>query len=431
MAGPDLGLRTVPARMGGHETERGQAPWSQWGLNVSEVEARHRGKTPRSRIFVRRLSIGVGVFLMVVSLAAVLAYKHLEGNIRGIEIPAGDRPAVKAPAAVNILVMGSDTRAGANGAAAGGSTPGLSDTTLILHLSASRKYAYGVSLPRDAMVERPDCAQKDGSGISSGGLVQFNSAYAVGGPLCTVKTVEALTGIRMNHFVVIDFVGFKAMVDAINGVEICVPEEVNDTVGNINLPAGTYNVSGQQALDYVRVRHDIGAPTGDIGRMKRQQTFIAAMINKVVSAGTLANPVRLFNFLDAATESLTTDKEFANLKQMASLGRSLKNIGLDKVKFVTVPFQAYAPDPNRLEWKPEAAGLWSLIRNDKPLTAGYAGEAVTAGPSDGPTSTPSSTPSGKPSSTATPGSTPTPSSQPTKSQEQKDAEARAAGLCTS
>lgn len=366
---------------------------------------------------------------MVVSLAVVVAYKHLEGNIEGISTAdLTERPDVKAPSAVNVLVMGSDTRAGANGAAAGGSTPGLSDTTLILHLSASRNYAYGVSLPRDAMVERPACAKKDGSGISPGGLVQFNSAYAVGGPLCTVKTVEALTGIRMNHFVVIDFVGFKAMVDAIDGVKICVPEEVNDTVGNINLPAGTYTVSGQQALDYVRVRHGIGAPTGDIGRMKRQQTFIAAMINKVVSAGTLANPVRLFNFLDAATESLTTDKEFANLRQMASLGRSLKNIGLDKVKFVTVPFQAYAPDPNRLEWKPEAAGLWALIRNDKPLTAQYSDGAVVAGEDDKPTPTPKPSDSPSPGATASP--TPTPSPTPTKSQEQKDAEARAAGLCT-
>ncbi len=401
------------------------------GSHVSEVEARHRGKTPRSRVIVRRLSIGFGVLVMVLSLVLVVAYKHLEGNIRGISTDElTERPEVTAPSAVNVLVMGSDTRAGANGAAAGGSTPGLSDTTLILHLSASRNFAYGVSLPRDSMVERPPCAKKDGSGVSPGGLVQFNSAYAVGGPLCTVKTVEALTGIRMNHFVVIDFVGFKAMVDAINGVKICVPEEVNDTIGNINLPAGTYTVSGQQALDYVRVRHGIGAPTGDIGRMKRQQTFIAAMIAKVVSAGTLANPVRLFNFLNAATESLTTDKDFANLRQMASLGRSLQNIGLDKVKFVTVPFQAYAPDPNRLEWAPEAEGLWALIRKDKPLTAQYSDQAVSAGPSAKPTPTASP----KPSGSATPGTasptTPKPTPTPTKSQEQKDAEARAAGLCT-
>lgn len=418
--------------MGGQEAGRGQDPWSQWGLNVSD-EARHRGKPPRSRILVRRISIGVGSFLMVLSLVAVVAYKHLEGNIEGISTDTlTDRPDVETPKAINVLVMGSDTRDGANGQAAGGSTPGLSDTTMILHLSASRQFAYGISLPRDSMVQRPDCARK-GGGISAGGLVQFNSAYAVGGPLCTVKTVEALTGIRMNHFVVIDFVGFKAMVNAINGVEVCVPEEVNDTIGNINLPAGTYTVTGEQALDYVRVRYGIGAPTGDIGRMKRQQAFIAAMIQKVVSAGTLANPVRLFKFLDAATDSLTTDQEFANLKQLATLGNSLKNIGLDKIQFLTVPFQAYEPDPNRVEWRPEAEELWSLIRKDKPITPQFADGALTAGPG----STPAPSASPEPTSTASPGATAapsapsSPSARPTKSQEQKDAEARAAGLCTS
>src|SRR5689334_10515614 len=296
---------------------------------------------------------------MLVSTVVVVAYKHLEGNIQGIEVPKGalgNRPA--RTTALNVLVMGSDTRQGANGVGIGGQTPGLSDTTILLHLSENRRFAYGVSLPRDAMIERPSCLKKSGHGVDPGGLTQFNAAYAIGGPLCTVKTVEQLTGIHIDHFVVIDFVGFKNMVNAIGGVTICVPNEVNDSIGNINLPAGTYKVTGQQALDYVRVRHDIGAPTGDIGRMKRQQTFIAAMIKKVVSAGTLANPIRLFNFLDAATDSLATDKDFANLKQLASLGRSLKNIGLDNIQFITVPWQPYPPDENRIEWKPEAEQLW-------------------------------------------------------------------------
>lgn len=388
---------------------------------------------------MRRIGITTGVVAMVLSLVLVVVYKYLEGNINTLDISGiGDRPDTVEVAGenqpINVLVMGSDTRAGANGDGVGGSTPGLSDTTLILHLSASRQFAYGVSLPRDAMVQRPDCEKKDGSGISPGGLVQFNSAYAVGGPACTVKTVEQLTGIRMNHFVVVDFVGFKAMVNAINGVEICVPSEVNDNVGNINLPAGTYTVTGQQALDYVRVRHDIGAPTGDIGRMKRQQAFIAAMIQKVVSAGTLANPVRLLKFLKAATDSLTTDPELANLKQLALLGGSLKNIGLDKIKFLTVPFQAYAPDPNRLEWTPEADVLWSLIKQDKPVGSRFDDGAVTPGSGATPTASPTASPTSEPSSSASPGtapgSTPTPSATPTKSQEQKDAEKRAAGLCT-
>ena len=115
------------------------------------------------------------------------------------------------------------------------------------------------------------------------------------------------------------------------------------------------------------MRHGIGAETGDIGRMKRQQAFIAAMIKKVVSKGTLANPVRLYNFLDAATKSLTTDTGFAHLKELASLGSSLKNIGLDNIQFITVPNEPYEPDPNRLQLAPEANELWRKIRFDRPL----------------------------------------------------------------
>lgn len=359
---------------------------------------------------------------MVISGGAVIAYKHFEGNITTTDFIPGPRPAEEVKGPINVLVMGSDTREGANGKGIGGATPGLSDTTILLHLSANRKFAYGVSLPRDAMVERPACPRKNGNGSDPGGLTQFNAAYAIGGPACTVKTVEKLTGIRINHFVVVDFVGFRSMVNAINGVTVCVPQAVNDTVGHIQLPAGTYKVNGQQALDYVRVRHDLGAPTGDIGRMKRQQTFISAMIKKVVSAGTLANPVRLLKFLNAATSSLTTDPGFANLRQLASLGSSLKGIGLDHIKFVTVPWEPWPQDPNRVAWAPQASGLWRLIRRDRPLTAAFDTEAVTPGSS--------ATAGASPSGSASPGATHTPSATPTKSQAQKDQEARAAGLCT-
>jgi len=381
---------------------------------------------------------------MVVSTIAVVAYKRLEGNI-GTENFAQDyhRPSEEVKGPINVLVMGSDTREGANAKGTGtvADTPGLSDTTILLHLSADRQFAYGVSLPRDAMVQRPACRRKDGKGVDPGGLTQFNAAYAIGGPACTVKTVEDLTGVRINHFVVVDFVGFKAMVNAINGVTICVPSAVNDTVGHIQLPAGTYKVTGQQALDYVRVRHDLGASTGDIGRMKRQQAFISAMIQKVVSAGTLANPVRLLKFLDAATNSLTTDPGFANLKQLASLGSSLKSIGLDNVKFITVPWQPWPQDTNRVEWAPQAGQLWRLIRRDRPLTPEFTGDAVTPGsgsatagvtPSNTPSGSPTKSPSGSPSGTSSPTSSgsSSPSSTPTKSEAQKRADAEAAGLCT-
>jgi LCP family protein required for cell wall assembly len=242
------------------------------------------------------------------------------------------------------------------------------------------------------MVERPECERKDGQGTDPGGLSMFNAAYAVGGPACTIKTVEKLTRVRINHFVVVDFNGFRSMVDALGGVPVCVPEAVHDTTGHIDLPAGSYTVKGTQALNYVRVRHAI-SNNGDIGRMKRQQAFLASMANKAISAGTLINPVRLYGFLDAATQSLTTDPQMASLKGLAGLAKSMKNIGLDHIQFITVPFETYQPDPNRLQWAPEADQLWNRIRHDKPLskdlrsgvtTAADQGKHKKKGPSDGP-----------------------------------------------
>jgi LCP family protein required for cell wall assembly len=336
---------------------------------------------------LKTVALTVVAVLVVVTTAGFLVYRHLNRNITAIPMPTGqlasDRPTeiVKPHAPnkpLNILLLGSDTRKGQTGHI-GGATPGLSDTTILLHVSADRNLAYGVSLPRDAMVQRPVCDRKDGHGKDPGGLSMFNAAYAVGGPLCTVKTVEKLTNIRVNHFVVVDFNGFRRVVDALGGVEVCVPREVNDTTGHIYLPAGTYDVKGQRALDYVRVRHDIGtSENGDIGRMKRQQTFLASMAHKAVSAGTLANPVRLYRFLDAATKSLTTDSGLASIGRLTGLAKSLKGIGLDHIQFLTVPFEAYPPDPNRLQWAPESRRLWASIRNDRPVGRRFAGEVTTA-----------------------------------------------------
>jgi LCP family protein required for cell wall assembly len=364
---------------------------------------------------LKTVAISVAVVLVVVVAGGFFAFRHLNKNITSMDvIPAlgSDRPTEKVAAdapnkPLNILLLGSDTREGA-GNKVGGETPGLSDTTILLHVSADRKLAYGVSLPRDAMVERPVCARKDGKGNDPGGLSMFNAAYAVGGPACTIKTVEKLTKVRVNHFVVIDFNGFKKMVDALDGVEVCVPREVNDTTGHIFLPAGTYNVKGQRALDYVRVRHDIGtAENGDIGRMKRQQAFLASMSNKALSAGTLVNPVRLFNFLDAATKSLTTDPGLASIGKLTGLAKSLKGIGLDNVQFLTVPFEEYPADPNRLQWAPEAERVFASIRDDQPIGRRFAKDVTTAGSQNGtkkkggssPSASGSAGPSGSPSPT--------------------------------
>lgn len=382
---------------------------------------RHRHDVPRHRV-VRAVAASVASVLVVALAAGFFAYRHLEGNITSMDVEdalGSDRPTALADDneqqdPLNVLLLGSDTREG-QGNRIGGETPGLSDTTILLHISADRDFAYGVSLPRDAMVERPECERKDGQGTDPGGLSMFNAAYAIGGPACTIRTIESLTDVRIDNFVVVDFNGFKNMVDALDGVPVCVPREVNDDIGNIYLPAGRYEVEGQQALNYVRVRHVL-SENGDIGRMKRQQAFLAAMANKAISAGTLLNPVRLYSFLDAATKSLTTDPELASLNRLRQLATQLKDIGLAEIQFLTVPFEGYPADPNRLQWAPEAEQLWERIREDRPLGARYGNEVTTAAeqPGDGGTASPDPGASGSPEP-----------SDPASAREQARAEARA------
>ena len=372
---------------------------------------------------LRWVAIGAAVLLLVGAAGGYLAYRHLERNIDAIPSTGlGHRPAKVIKQHVdqqplNILLLGSDTRQGQSGHI-GGATPGLSDTTIVLHLSADRDHAYAVSIPRDSMVQMPSCPRKEG-GTFPGGLMQFNEAYAIGGPVCTVKTVEHLTHIRMDHFVVVDFNGFRRIVDALGGVEVCVPEAVHDPIGHIDLPAGTYTANGDRALDYVRVRHVI-SDNGDIGRMARQQAFLASMTNKAVSLGTLTNPVRLYKFLDAVTSAISADEQLASLQDLMGLGRQLKHIGLDNVRFLTVPFEAYPPDPNRLQWaQPEADRLWNRLNHDLPLDRQQRADSTSA-------QSPSASPSTPGSAT---GATSGPTTGPTSAEERAAARAAANGLC--
>ncbi|WP_110208223.1 LCP family protein [Nocardioides daejeonensis] len=394
---------------------------------------RHRGDARRRHHVARYFGYFVLTMTIAIGLFGAYTFRHLNENLHteNIEAQLGtDRPEdveVEGPKEpLNILVMGSDTREGANnidGLTGGGER---SDTTLLLHLSADRKFAYGVSLPRDAMVERPTCYRKDGSEIP-GGFDMWNAAFAYGGPACTIRQFEQLSGIRVDHWVKVDFNGFKGMVDAVGGVEICVPEDVDDYVGNIHLKAGTRMVKGQEALDYVRVRHGISA-NGDIGRMKRQQVFIAAMVDRVMSKGVMARPDRLLKFLDAATKSLTLDHRLGSVTKIASLAGELQDIGLDNIKFITVPWDFYQPDPNRLVWAEDANLLWKKVKFDEPLTRRLSTEVVDA--------------ARRPGSTATPdpdaGSTESPSGGPTESESatpdlsndaDRAATAAANGLC--
>jgi LCP family protein required for cell wall assembly len=331
---------------------------------------KRRGRTSRAHTVAKVLLAAVVALAMLTGLSVAFFYRHLNGNLNVQDVSGQmyNRPSkvkVEGPKEpLNILVMGSDTRDGAgnniDGLTGGGAR---SDTTILVHLSADRKVAYGVSIPRDTLVDRPDCRTKDGDTIPGASTVMWNEAFAIGGPACTMQQVEQLTGVRLDNYVVVDFSGFRDMVDAIDGVEVCIPDDIDDSAHGITLEAGTRELMGAEALKYVRVRH-IGDGS-DIGRIARQQAFIAAMVNKVVSRGTLARVDRLVRFLNAATNSLTTDLK--NIKEIAQIGLQFRKIGLKKIQFVTAPWKYSTAQPGRVELLPEAAALWEKIRNDAPL----------------------------------------------------------------
>lgn len=369
---------------------------------------------PDPRRTVLRVIVITLVALALVTAATVMvAYRSLDGGIgKGKDIQHRVKPV--GGAALNILVMGSDDRAGDSD-----DIGRRSDTTILVHVSADRSEVYGVSLPRDALVTRPDCEGPDGETVKGGDLEMFNSAFGVGGEVCTVAMVEELTGIYINHYISLDFNGFKDMVDAVNGVTVCIPEAVDDPEHDIHFEAGTQVLHGQQALNYVRERSKLSA-NADIGRMKRQQVFVASMINKVISANTLTKPYRVYNFVKAATRSITPDPELASLDKLAKLARQFRETDLDDIEFITVPFTTYEPDPNRLVWAPEADELWERIIADKPLDKKLSGQVVTASDPVGesPSAPESESPSGTPS--GTPGGTPG---------GDVEADAKANGLC--
>ena len=304
--------------------------------------------------------------------------------------------------------MGSDSR-DCSGCKIDGESGGGSDTTILFHLSADRQSAYGVSIPRDSLVDRPDCKTKNGDTIGGASDVMWNAAYSLGGPACTIQQFEQTTGIQIDNYIVVDFGSFQQMVDAVDGVEVCVPEDIDSSEYGITIPAGTRTLNGKEALAYVRVRHGVGDGS-DIGRIKRQQAFIGALVAKVLSSGTLTRFDRLVRFLNAATKSLTTD--IPNIKDMALVGLQFKHIGLKRIRFITVPFVYSTAQPGRVEWTSDADTLWNRIKYDKPLGKLRDGSiGANQVPSSGTTSdSASSSSTESPSSTSSPSGTSSPSS---------------------
>ncbi len=340
----------------------------------------------RKRPWLRWTALALAVVVLGAGAAGWAAYEKLNRNITAdqaaeaeLERYAKERPTALVRGAQNILLIGSDSRAG-KGNRAYGRDNGTqrSDTTILLHLAAHRRRATAVSIPRDLMVQVPACRTRGGA-VHPPMFAMFNYAFETGGAACTIRTVEKLTGVRVDHHMVVDFRGFKRMVDAVGGVRICIRQPMNDPAARLKLPAGMRTLDGEQALGYVRARKSLGNGS-DTDRMDRQQRFLGALAAKVRGNGVLLNPGKLYPVLYAATSALTTDPGLADLRGLYNLVRGVRHIPTGHIQFLTVPLRPYPGNANRDQLVASTARkLFARLRTDTPVELAHTSQGSSRG----------------------------------------------------
>ncbi|GII82717.1 hypothetical protein Ssi03_07070 [Sphaerisporangium siamense] len=317
------------------------------------------------------VSIALTGVLVAVSLTGYTLYRNVLGAVRTEDV-SGDlnanRP-VNSSGALNVLLVGSDSRAGDNKRYGQHmqNEGERTDTIILLHVSPNRDKATLISFPRDSMVQIPACKHVRTKAPLVPRLDMINSAFNEGGMACTINTIEANTNIRIDHYIKVDFTGFKSIVDALGGIQICVPTVVNDKQAKLYLQPGKQIVKGETALAYVRARHGFGDGS-DINRIKRQQIFLSQVVKKATSGDTLTNPTKLLGLVSAAAQSVVMDPQL-DVDTLIQIAQSARSLTAKGVKFVTVPWQPYPADKNRIQWKqPDAGRMFESLRNDIEVT---------------------------------------------------------------
>jgi LCP family protein required for cell wall assembly len=319
-------------------------------------------------------AVVLSALMLATTTGAYLVYRHLNGNINHISV--GDVLKRHSGKTVNYLIIGSDNRQVAGGAQYGRlDFENLSDTVMLAHLPGNGKSAQLISFPRDGLVQIPTCDKwKGGPGSKAPHMDKFNTAYSLGGPACTIKTVEDMSGITIDDFIVVSLPGFVKISDALGGVEICLPQAVADKNSKLYLSAGRHKVEGQTALAFVRERDQLGG-----SRIHRQQEFLASAIKEATRTGLLLNPTKLYHLLDVSTKSITTGK--LSLNDLRKVAERFQHIKPGNVTFYTVPTEAteprvFLPGYNNPQGvfvdiiiKSEAEQLFSEIRGNHPVVA--------------------------------------------------------------
>ncbi|AWK10780.1 transcriptional regulator [Streptomyces spongiicola] len=309
------------------------------------------------------------------------AYLKLDGNIQGVDISGrlgSDRPDDVDNGSLDVLVLGSDSRVGANGEYGRDEGGARSDTAMIVHIYEGHRKAAVVSVPRDTLVDRPSCTDSRGGSVPGEHRAMFNTAYEVGGPACAVKTVEQLSGVRMDHYIEVDFTGFKQLVDGLGGVDVTTTEAISDSASHLDLPPGTHTLSGEQALGLVRTRKAVGNGS-DLGRIQLQQAFVKALIRQVGDVGVLSDPKRLYDLADTATKAITPDSDLDSVQELIGFANGLADLGADDIRMITLPVEYDEVDPNRVvPLEKQSEQVWTALRADLPIPA-----TATEGTADG------------------------------------------------
>ncbi|WP_217208713.1 LCP family protein [Streptomyces sp. AC550_RSS872] len=349
----------APAR-DGREGRDGREPRPDRGASGREVpsqrrrrgapeepSAGRRGRRPEKKSKAKKALLWTGgVTAFVVVAAAVGGYlyiEHLNDNIQAVSDDGASTGGFSKDKAINILLIGTDKRTGAGNDKYGDAgSAGHADTTILLHVSKDRSNATALSIPRDLIVDIPDCptTQEDGSQkvIPGETGVRFNTSLGQEGrtPSCTSRTVTELTGIKPDNFMVADFNAVKTLTTAVGGVEVCLGKDINDPDSHLDLPKGEHVIEGEQALAFVRTRHAVGFG-GDLSRIGLQQQFLSALMRKLKSNDTLSSPTKMIKLAEAGTKALTVDSQLDSIDKLKDLGLELGKLNTKNLTFTTVP----------------------------------------------------------------------------------------------
>ncbi|MFE8978045.1 MULTISPECIES: LCP family protein [Streptomyces] len=349
------------------------------GAEATAAAGRRKRKAPKAR---RKKALmwtgGVTAFLVATTaVGAYILYEKLNGNIDAIDIGDQGSKNVISDGPMNILIIGTDKRTGKGNEGYGDKgSAGHADTTILFHVSEDRTNATAMSIPRDLMTEIPECETKgsDGTSTTIPGTPneRFNTSLGQSGrnPGCTMKTVENITGVKPDHFMMVDFNAVKELTTAVGGVEVCMAKPVDDPKSHLKLPQGTSEVQGEMALALLRTRHSFGNES-DLDRIKVQQQFLASMIREMKSSDTLTNPKKLYTLADAATNALTVDTAIGDAKKLMTLAQEIGKVDTKNITFLTMPVidNPAEPKPITVVVDPvKGEQLFAMLRSDTSLT---------------------------------------------------------------